>query len=62
MRGGFATAPTSQAFDRSLRDRNPNCGLRDLEVAAAMAHSAGFSGPVITEMPENNLSMVFRRV
>ena len=30
-REGFATVPSNQAFDRSLRDRNPNWGLRDLE-------------------------------
>ena len=61
-REGFATAPSNQAFDRSLRDRNPNWGLRDLEAVAATAQSVGFSAPVITEMPANNLSVVFRRV
>ena len=61
-RGGFATAASNQAFDRSLRDRNPTWGLRDLEAVAAMAQSAGFSAPVITEMPANNLSVVFRRM
>jgi hypothetical protein len=58
---GFATAPSNQAFDRSLRDRNPNWGLRDLEAVAAIAQSVGFSAPVITEMPANNLSVVFHR-
>ena len=62
IREGFATAESNQAFDRSLRDRNPTWGLRDLEAVAAMARSAGFSAPVITEMPANNLSVVFRRV
>ena len=62
IREGFATAPSNQAFDRSLRDRNPRWGLRDLEAVAAMAQSVGFSAPVITEMPANNLSVVFRRV
>jgi hypothetical protein len=62
LREGIATAPSNQAFDRSLRDRNPNWGLRELEVVAATAQSARFSAPVITEMPANNLSVVFRRV
>jgi Protein of unknown function (DUF938) len=62
IREGFATAPSNQAFDRSLRDRNSHWGLRDLEVVAATAQSAGFSEPVITEMPANNLSVVFRRM
>jgi hypothetical protein len=60
-REGFETAPTNQAFDQGLRDRDPNWGLRDLEAVAAMAQSVGFSAPVITEMPANNLSAVFRR-
>jgi Protein of unknown function (DUF938) len=54
--------PSNQAFDRSLRDRNPRWGLRDLEAVAAMAQSVGFSAPVITEMPASNLSVVFRRM
>jgi hypothetical protein len=62
LREGIATAPSNQAFDRSLRDRNPNWGLRELEVVAATAQSAGLSAPVITEMPANNLSLVFRRM
>ncbi len=61
-REGFATAPSNQAFDRSLRDRNPTWGLRDLEAVVAAAQSVGFSAPTITEMPANNLSVVFRRV
>jgi Protein of unknown function (DUF938) len=56
-----AKAPAKQAFDWNLRDRNTNWGLRALEAVAATAHSAGFSVPAITEMPANNLSVVFRR-
>ena len=61
-REGFATVPSNQAFDRSLRDRNATWGLRDLEAVAAAAQSVGFSVPTITEMPANNLSVVFRRI
>jgi hypothetical protein len=61
-RKGFATAPSNEAFDRNLRDRNPAWGLRDLEAVAAIAQSAGFSLPAVTEMPANNLSVVFRRI
>jgi hypothetical protein len=62
LRQGIATAPSNQAFDGSLRDRDPNWGLRDLEEVVATAQSVGFSAPVITEMPANNLSVVFRRM
>ena len=58
-REGFATTPSNQAFDRSLRD---DLGLRDLEAVAAIAQSVGFSVPTITEMPANNLSVVFHRI
>ena len=61
-REGFEMAPSNQAFDQSLRDRNPTWGLRDLEAVAALARSVGFLAPVITEMPANNLSVVFRQV
>jgi hypothetical protein len=61
-REGFATAPSNQAFDRDLRDRNPIWGLRDLEAVSAIAQSVGFSVPAVTEMPANNLSVVFRRM
>ncbi len=61
-REGFAMTPSNQAFDRSLRDRNPTWGLRDLEAVAAVAQSVGFSVPTITEMPANNLSVVFGRI
>ena len=62
IREGFATVPSNPAFDRSLRDRNPSWGLRELEAVAAIAQSVGFSVPTITEMPANNLSVVFHRI
>ena len=61
-RVGTALAPSNQAFDQNLRDRNPTWGLRDLEAVAAIAQSVGFSVPAIAEMPANNLSVVFRRI
>lgn len=61
IRSGVETAPSNLTFDRSLRERNPAWGLKRLEDVAAAARSAGFSGPEVTEMPANNLSVVFRR-
>jgi SAM-dependent methyltransferase len=60
-RADVVTAPSNDAFDASLKSRNPEWGLRDLEAVAKLAASHGFSAPVITEMPANNLSVVFRR-
>ncbi len=61
-RADVVTAPSNEAFDASLKARNEEWGLRDLETVADLARSAGFSGPVVTEMPANNLSVVFRRL
>ena len=60
-RGGAHTAPSNAAFDESLRMRNPEWGVRDLEIVAGLAASAGFSEPAVTPMPANNLSLVFHR-
>jgi hypothetical protein len=61
FRAGVPTAPSNLAFDEDLRARDPAWGLRDVADVAACAHQAGFSGPEITEMPANNLSLVFRQ-
>lgn len=60
-REGRHTARSNEAFDRQLQDQNPAWGVRDLGVVVDLAKSAGFSAPEITEMPANNLSLVFRR-
>jgi hypothetical protein len=61
-RADVVTAPSNEAFDESLKARNADWGLRNLETVAELARDSGFTGPVITEMPANNLSVVFRRV
>ncbi|CAN5356062.1 DUF938 domain-containing protein [soil metagenome] len=61
-RAGVITAPSNDAFDADLKARNAEWGLRNLETVAALAKDEGFSGPVVTEMPANNLSVMFRRV
>jgi SAM-dependent methyltransferase len=60
-RPGRTLEPGNAAFDDSLRRRDPEWGLRDLDAVAALANEAGFGEPVVTEMPANNLSVVFRR-
>ncbi len=60
-RGGRHTAPSNEAFDRDLRRRDADWGVRDIEAVAALAASRGFAAPEIVEMPANNLSVMFRR-
>jgi hypothetical protein len=61
-RADVVTAPSNEAFDANLKSRNAEWGLRDLDTVAELARSAGFSAPAVTEMPANNLSVVFRRM
>ncbi|MHB8885489.1 MAG: DUF938 domain-containing protein [Methylovirgula sp.] len=59
--GGRHTAPSNEAFDASLREQNPDWGVRDLETVAALAASCGFGTANIIEMPANNLSLIFQK-
>ena len=59
-RGGTHTAPSNVAFDRQLREQNPEWGIRDLEAVAAEAAACGFGSPETVAMPANNLSVIFR--
>lgn len=60
-RGGAHTAPSNESFDQSLKSRDPDWGVRDLEAVVELATEAGFHEPLIVEMPANNLSLVFRK-
>jgi hypothetical protein len=61
QRDGRHTAPSNAAFDEDLKARNPAWGVRDLAEVAEVAARAGFGVPQVTEMPANNLSVVFRK-
>jgi hypothetical protein len=54
------TAESNWAFDASLRERNPDWGLRRLEDLVAAAGS-DFAAPEVIEMPANNVTLVLRR-
>lgn len=60
-RAGVETAASNEAFDESLRARNPEWGLRDLEKVAAEAGRHGFALERVAEMPANNISAIFRK-
>jgi SAM-dependent methyltransferase len=60
-RAGVATAASNEAFDASLRSRNPEWGLRDLDAVTAEAAAQGLDLDRVREMPANNLAVVLRR-
>jgi hypothetical protein len=60
-RAGVPTAPSNEAFDQSLKARNPQWGLRLLDDVVAEAQRAGFVLERVVEMPANNLTVVFRK-
>ena len=59
-REGVQTAPSNEAFDASLKARDPRWGLRSVETVRDAA--LGFVLDRVVEMPANNLTLVFRRV
>jgi len=61
QRQGGHTAPSNEAFDRSLRSQNPAWGVRHLEAVAEVAARHDLSLAEVVDMPANNLSVVFRR-
>lgn len=55
------TAPSNLAFDRSLRERDPEWGLRDTGAVKTAAADAGLILAERRAMPANNLMLLFRR-
>ncbi len=60
-RGGEHTAPSNAGFDASLRARNPDWGVRDIDDLAGLAKDAGLTLAGTVAMPANNLVLVFTR-
>jgi hypothetical protein len=60
-RGGKHTAVSNAVFDTSLREGNPEWGVRDIEALEKLAGTAGLVLAEIAEMPANNLILVFER-
>ena len=60
-RGGKHTAVSNAVFDTSLRERDPEWGVREVEALESLAAGAGLSLARIAEMPANNLILVFER-
>ena len=60
-RGGHHTAPSNEEFDESLRSRNSEWGVRDMEEVESAANRAGLRLAEAVAMPANNFTLVFRR-
>ena len=57
---GQHTAPSNAAFDSSLRQRNPQWGVRDVGNVRELAQRHGLALVERVAMPANNLSLIFR--
>lgn len=60
-RFGAHTSASNEAFDASLRARDPSWGVRDLEEVTRVAEGAGLMFEELVAMPANNFSVVFRQ-
>lgn len=60
-REGVQTPASNEAFDQSLRSRDPAWGLRVLEAVDAVADRHGLALDQVIGMPANNLMVVWRR-
>ena len=53
---------SNAAFDESLKNRNSEWGIRDLETVVSIAEECGLSFEASHDMPANNLTVLFRRI
>jgi len=60
-RDGVPTAPSNEAFDQSLKARDPDWGLRRVEAVSEAAAPQGLLLARMIEMPANNLMLVYRK-
>ena len=60
-RDGKHTALSNAVFDTSLRERDPEWGVRDIADLEKLAASGGLTLLETVEMPANNLILVFGR-
>jgi hypothetical protein len=61
-RDGKHTAISNAVFDASLRERDPEWGVREIEDVEKLARQVGLGLIEIAEMPANNLTLVFERL
>ncbi|MBW2274383.1 MAG: DUF938 domain-containing protein [Deltaproteobacteria bacterium] len=60
--GGRHTAPSNESFDASLRERDPEWGVRDLDAVVTEAEQHGLALREKVAMPANNFTLLFVKV
>lgn len=58
---GKYTAKSNEEFDASLRARNPEWGVRDLDDLQELAESVGFFLEMAVPLPANNHCLIFHK-
>jgi hypothetical protein len=58
---GEHTAPSNAAFDQSLRSRNAQWGVRDIDDLRELGGRTGFALEERVGMPANNMTLVWKR-
>ncbi|MBZ9610924.1 DUF938 domain-containing protein [Rheinheimera maricola] len=58
---GHYTSESNQAFDQSLKSRDPAMGIRDIETVISLAASVGFTLQHDYAMPANNRLLCFSK-
>lgn len=59
---GKHTALSNADFDASLRNQNPEWGVRDLDEVVAVASQQNLVLKTVQPMPANNLSVIFQKI
>lgn len=60
-RHGVETAPSNEAFELWLKEKDPRYGLRFVETVSEAAAPHGLALERLVEMPANNLMLVYKR-
>lgn len=58
---GAFTSDSNEAFDRSLKSRDPSWGVRDTTDLDALAEQHGLVRRATVALPANNHSLIFER-
>ena len=61
MENGYHNATSNAEFDKSLKARNPDWGIRDLSLITEIAKKNGLDFDYKQDMPANNFTVFFRR-